>query len=170
MVSGMDVKRLLRHLVTDHWSVRRAFPMRTMRAIESAIVVQEERHLGELRFAVEASLPLLDLFSGVTARQRAVEHFSRLRVWDTEHNCGVLIYLLLADRRVEIVADRGVHSRVGTAAWESICGAMQRDFAQARFEQGVIAGVQAISDVLAAHFPARGAGNPDELPNRPVVL
>ncbi len=170
MVTAMDPKRLLRHLVTDHWSVRRAFPKRTMRAIESAIAAQEERHLGELRFAVEASLPLLDLLSGVTARQRAVEHFSRLRVWDTEHNCGVLIYLLLADRRVEIVADRGIHARVGAAAWESICGAMQRDFAQARFGQGVIAGVEAIGGLLAAHFPASGAENPNELPDRPVVL
>jgi len=167
---GTDLKRLLRHLMTDHWSVRRAFPPRTLRAIESAIAAQEKRHLGELRFAVEASLPVLDLFAGVTASQRAVEQFSRLRVWDTEDNCGVLIYLLLADRRVEIVADRGIHSRVGAAAWEAICGAMQREFAQERFEQGVITGIHAISDLLGAHFPARGAENPNELPDRPVVL
>ena len=167
---GLDLKRLLRHLITDHWSVRRAFPPSTMRAIESAIAGQEKRHLGELRFAVEASLPVLDLLAGVTASQRAVEQFSRLRVWDTEHNCGVLIYLLLADRRVEIVADRGIHSRVGATAWEVICGAMQREFGQGRFEPGVIGGIQAISDLLGAHFPARGAENPNELSDKPVVL
>jgi len=170
MVTGMDSRRLVRHLITDHWSVRRAFPPRTMRAIEYAIAAQEKRHLGELRFAVEASLPVLDLLAGVTASQRAIEQFSRLRVWDTEDNCGVLIYLLLADRRVEIVADRGIHSRVGAAAWEAICGAMQREFAQDRFEQGVVTGVQAISDLLGAHFPARETGNPNELPDKPVVL
>ena len=106
---------------------------------------------------------------GISARERAIELFSRLRIWDTEQNAGVLVYLLLADRRVEIVADRGIHSRVGATAWEAICGAMQREFAAGRFEPGVIAGIQAISDLLALHFPPR-ADNPDELPNRPVVL
>jgi uncharacterized membrane protein len=171
----MDFKRLLRHLVTDHWSVRRAFPPRAMRAIEAAIAEQEQRHLGELRFAVEASLPLFDLLSGVSARQRAVEQFSRLRIWDTEHNSGVLIYLLLADRQVEIVADRGIHSRTGDAQWQSVCSAMQRDFGRGRFEEGVIGGVRAIGALLSTHFPGGGtvkggAGNRNELPDRPVVL
>jgi len=125
--------------------------------------------MGELRFAVEASLSLDALISGVPARERALEHFGRLRVWDTEHNSGVLIYLLLADRRVEIVADRGIHARVGAAAWEGICERMQRAFAQREFEQGVIAGIRAISDLLAAHFPP-SAGNRNEQPDRPVVI
>ena len=165
----MDTKRLLRHLFTDHWAVRRALPSVAMRAIEKAIGEEERRHAGQLRFAVEASLPLGELLRGVQSRERAVDWFGRLRVWETEHNSGVLIYLLLADRRVEIVADRGVHSRVGTAAWEAICGEMQQEFARGQFERGVVLGVRAISDLLAAHFPPSGDG-PNELPDRPVVL
>src|SRR5712671_4717371 len=166
----MDTKRLLRHLFTDHRAVRRALPSVAMRAIEKAIGEEERRHAAQLRFAVEASLPLRDLFRGVRSRERAVEWFGRLGVWDTEHNAGVLIYLLLADRRVEIVADRGVHSRVGTAAWEAICGEMQQEFARGQFERGVVLGVRAISDLLAAHYPARGGEKPNELPDKPVVL
>src|SRR5215470_395859 len=165
----MPTNRFIRHLVTDHWTVRAAFPPRTMQAIESAIGEQERRHDGELRFAVEAALPLIDLLRGISARERAIELFGRLRMWDTEQNCGVLIYLLLADKRVEIVADRGIHRRVGTAAWEAICGEMQRKFAEGRFEQGVIIGIEAISDLLATHFPPRDE-NPDELSNQPVIV
>ena len=153
----------------DSWSVRRAFPPHAMKAVERAIVEQERRHDGELRFAVEAALPLVDFARGVSARERAIDVFGRLRVWDTEQNCGVLIYLLLADKRVEIVADRGIHSRVGAAAWETICGEMQREFALGHFEQGVMLGVRAISDLLAAHYPPRG-GDRNELPDRPVVI
>ena len=141
-----------------------------MRAIEAAIAEEERRHAGELRFAVEASLPFGELLSDLGSRERAVECFARLRVWDTEHNCGVLIYLLLADKRVEIVADRGIHARVGATAWEAICGEMQREFARGQFERGVVIGVRAISDLLAAHFPAGESDNPNELPDRPVVL
>ncbi len=165
----MDLGRWLGHLFTDHWSVRRAFPRAAMRAIEKAIGEEERRHGGQLRFAVEASLPLGDLFRGVQSRERAVECFGRLRVWDTEHNSGVLIYLLLADRRVEIVADRGIHGKIGTAAWEAICGEMQQEFARGQFERGVVLGVRAISDLLAAHFPPSGKGA-NELPDKPVVL
>jgi uncharacterized membrane protein len=165
----MDAKRLLRHLFTDHWSVRRALPPAALRAIEKAIGEEERRHDGQLRFAVEASLPLAALLRGVQPRERAVEWFGRLRVWDTEHNSGVLIYLLLADRRVEIVADRGIHGRAGETAWEAICGEMQQEFARGQFERGVILGVRAISDLLAAHFPPSDEG-PNELPDKPVVL
>ena len=122
-----------------------------------------------MRFAVEASLPLLALWRGQDARSRAVDLFGQLRVWDTEHNSGVLIYLLLADKRVEIVADRGIHNKVGNTAWEAVCGEMQRAFADGRFEQGASSGVAAISDLLAAHFPPDGTRR-NELPNEPVVL
>jgi len=162
-------KRWFRHLFTDHWAVKRAFPGPVLRAIEKAIGEEERRHGGQLRFAVEASLPLGGLLRGIQSRERAVEWFGRLGVWDTEHNSGVLIYLLLADRRVEIVADRGVHSRVGTAAWEAICGEMQQEFARGQFERGVVIGVRAISDLLAAHFP-RSGDSPNELSDKPVVL
>jgi len=165
----MQRRRVLRHLFTDQWSVRRALPPAAMRAIRDQIGEQERRHGGQLRFAVEASLPLLHLWRGQDARSRALELFGQLRVWDTEHNSGVLIYLLLADRRVEIVADRGIDGKVGTSTWETICGEMQRAFAARRFEQGVRLGLEAISDLLAMHFP-RGEGGADELPNEPVVL
>jgi len=165
----MDWKRLLRHLLTDHHTVRRAFPPAAMRAIEKATGEEERRHGGQLRFAVEGALPLSELVRGVGSRERAIAWFGRLRVWDTEHNAGVLIYVLLADRRVELVADRGIHSRVGTAAWEAICGEMQQEFARGQFERGAVIGVRAISDLLAAHFPPSDADR-NELPDKPAVL
>ena len=166
----MGLGRVLRHLCYyDYWTVRGAFPSDAMAAIERTIGEQERRHDGELRFAVEASLPLADLVSGVTARDRAIELFGRLRVWDTEQNTGVLVYLLLADKRVEIVADRGIHRKVGETAWEAICGNMQREFAAGRFEAGALTGLEAVSDLRATHFPPRDE-NPDELPNRPVIV
>jgi uncharacterized membrane protein len=165
----MQWSRAVRHLFTDHWSVRRAFPAAAMRAIRNKIGEQEGRHGGELRFAVEASLPLLELWRGEHARSRAIELFGRLRIWDTEHNNGVLIYLLLADRRVEIIADRGINGKVGTADWAAICSQMQRAFAAGQFEAGAISGVVAISDLLARHYPDSG-GRPNELPDEPVLL
>lgn len=166
----MNFKRLMRHLLTDHKAVKRAFPPAAMRAIEKAIGEEERRHDGELRFAVEAALTVGELLSGMNSRERAVECFGRLRVWDTEHNSGVLIYLLLADKRVEIVADRGIHDRAGATAWEAICGEMQREFARGQFERGVVLGVRAISELLAAHFPAGDDSKANELPDKPVVL
>jgi uncharacterized membrane protein len=165
----MNLKRFLRHLVTDRWIARGAFPDRTMTAIEASITHQETRHDGEIRFAVEAALPFGALLAGMTPRERAIELFSALRVWDTKQNAGILVYVLIADQGVEIVADRGIHARVGEAAWEAICGAMEREFAEGRFEAGAIVAVRAISDLLATHFPPQ-AENPDELPNRPVLL
>jgi uncharacterized membrane protein len=165
----MKLMRALRHLFTDQWSVRRAFPAPAMRAIRNTIGEQESRHGGELRFAVEASLPLPNLWRGQNARSRAIELFGQLRVWDTEHNNGVLIYLLLADKRVEIIADRGIDGRVGAVNWDGICRGMQQAFANGNFENGVQTGVVAISDLLASHYPP-AAARPNELPNEPVVL
>ena len=165
----MQWTRIVRHLFTDQWSVRRAFPTAAMRAIRNAIDEQERRHGGELRFAVEASMPWRSLRQGQTARSRAVELFGQLRIWDTEHNNGVLIYLLLADKSVEIIADRGVHGKVGNANWESICRKMQSAFAGGRFVDGAISGIVAISDLLAMHYPPTD-GRTDELPNEPVVM
>lgn len=162
--------RWLRHLFLDDLAARRAFPRATLEAIGRAVAEQEMRHRGELRFAVEGGLPLVPLACGVDAHSRAIELFTSLRVWDTEDNAGVLIYVLLADRRVEIVADRGIHAKVGQTAWETICGAMQREFAAGRFEQGALAGLAAVSDLLATHFPAHPQGNPNELPDPPVVV
>lgn len=122
-----------------------------------------------MRFAVEASLPLRRVWQGQNARSRAVELFGQLRIWDTEHNNGVLVYLLLADKRVEIVADRGINAKVGSANWDNICREMQRAFAAGQFEKGANAGIVAISDLLAMHYPPT-AGHANELPNEPVVL
>ncbi len=161
--------RWIKHLVLDDLAARRAFPRATLKAIEGSIAEQEKRHRGELCFVVEGGLPLGLLAAGRTAHERAIEIFTRQRVWDTEDNAGVLIYLLLADRRVEIVADRGIDAKVGDAAWDAICRGMQSEFAAGRFEAGAILGIEAISDLLALHFPA-GEDNPNELPDAPIVL
>ncbi|HUL92434.1 MAG TPA: TPM domain-containing protein [Burkholderiales bacterium] len=165
----MEWKRLLRHLLSDHRSVARAFPPESLRAIEKVIGEEERRHAGQLRFAVEGALPLADIVHGVASRERAIGWFGRLGVWDTKHNAGVLIYLLLADRRVELVADRGIHSKVGTTAWEAICGEMQQEFARGQFERGAVIGIRAISDLLAEHYPPSSEDR-NELPDTPVVL
>lgn len=165
----MTLKRIMRHLSSGRAAVRRAFPPRALDAIERAIRATETRHDGQIRFAVEAALDLAPLLAGQTARERAVGVFSELRVWDTEHNNGVLIYLLLADRDVEIVADRGIHARLGTETWETICREMEAAFRNGQFEAGVLAGIRAVGEHLARHFPARG-GKPNEMPDRPVVL
>jgi uncharacterized membrane protein len=162
--------RWIKHLFLDHNSLSRAFPRRTLDAIERAVAAQEKRHRGELRVVIEGGLPLQALVAGRSARERALVHFGRERVWDTEDKAGVLIYLLLADRRVEIVADRGIHALVGDTAWETICGAMQQEYAAGRFEAGVLTGLAAVSDLLAQHFPPRPGGNPNELPDAPAVV
>jgi len=162
--------RWIRHLFLDHIALTRAFPRATLDSIGRAVTEQERRHRGELRVAIEGGLPMQALVAGRTARARALEQFTRLRVWDTQDNAGVLIYLLLADRRVEIVADRGIHALVGDTAWETISGAMQQEFVAGRFEAGVLAGLSAVSDLLAQHFPARPGDNPNELSDTPVIL
>lgn len=161
--------RLLKHLTAGRWQVVRRFPARAMRRIENAIRNSEHLHSGELRFVVEAGLEWWEVIRGITARQRAIEVFSQLHVWDTEHNSGVLIYLLLADRKVEIVADRGIHARVGNAEWTAICREMEAEFRRGRFELGVQRGLERISALLAQHFPA-AATNPNELSDKPAVL
>ena len=149
--------------------MRRAFPPRALDAIESAIREAEARHNGQIRFAVEAALELAPLFAGQTARQRAIDVFSRLRVWDTEHNNGVLIYLLLADRDIEIVADRGINVKLGKDVWEAICREMEAAFRKGDFESGVVAGIHAVGEHLSRHFPAR-SGKSNEMPDSPVVM
>ena len=165
----MNMKRIAKHLTATHWQVNRAFPRQTLSAIEKAIKASEATHVGEIRFAVEGALHSTPLFKGQSARERAIEVFSQLRVWDTEHNNGVLIYLLLADRNVEIIADRGIHARVELQEWVKICRAMEAAFKQANYEGGVIGGIKAIAQHLAEHFPAQRNGQ-NELSDKPVVL
>lgn len=165
----MNLTRITRHLIANRARVRRAFAPSSLAAIEAAIAASEARHAGQIRFAVEGALDGLPLLRQQTAQARALDVFAQLRVWDTEHNNGVLIYLLLADRDVEIVADRGIHGRVGTDGWEAICRAMEQAFARGDYEAGVLAGIAAVTTHLAAHFPKAGAG-PNELPDTVVVV
>jgi uncharacterized membrane protein len=162
--------RFFRHLATDDRNARRAFDEAALTRIEQAIAEGERAHRGQVRFAVEAALPLARVLRGVTPRERALEVFSQLRVWDTEENCGVLVYLLLADRDVEIVADRGIHDRVGTPAWEAVCRKMETAFREGSFAAGAEAGIADINALLARHFPRDAVAGRNELPDQPVVF
>lgn len=161
--------RFFRHLAATRWQVARCFPASSMRVIRDAIRASESSHMGELRFAVEAGLDPAQIVAGITSRQRALQVFAQLGVWDTEHNSGVLIYLLLADRKVEILADRGIHARVGEGGWAAICREMESRFHAEKFEEGVLYGISAITALLQQHYPAQG-GKRNELPDRPTIL
>jgi uncharacterized membrane protein len=165
----MSIARIGKHLLHHHWWKKRYFPAKVLAAIEQAIKAGEATHSGQVRFVVEGALDGAPLFRDQPARERALDLFGQLRIWDTAHNNGVLIYLLLADRNVEIVADRGIDARVGTAGWEKICRAMETDFKAQNFEGGAIRGIEAVSRELAAHFPGHGGGF-NELPDAPVVI
>jgi uncharacterized membrane protein len=164
------VARLLRHSVSSPIAMRRRFPRRTLAAIEGAIKACERDHSGEIRFVVESALELHAVLKAQTPRMRALDVFSQLRVWDTEHNNGVLIYVLLADRAVEIVADRGVAGgRVPQGEWDTVCRSMESHFREGRFEDGAVACVRAVAGVLA-RYPAGVRGGGNELPDAPVLL
>jgi uncharacterized membrane protein len=169
----MQLRRLIRHVVAPHWRTRMLFPKATLDAIEAAVARAERTHAGEIRFAVETSLAPLHILNEMSPRARALDVFARLRVWDTEHNNGVLIYVQLADRDVEIVADRGFRGAVGPADWEAVCRLMEEHFRAGRFQAGSIAGVDAVGTLLARHFPP-GPGQPvsihNQLPDRPTLL
>jgi uncharacterized membrane protein len=165
----MGIRRVGKHLLEHRWRVRRLFPPRVLNAIEQAIKTGETLHAGQVRFVVEGALDGVPLLRDQSARQRALDVFSELRIWDTAHNNGVLIYLLLADRQVEIVADRGIDAKVGAAGWAKICADMQAEFKAGKFGSGSIHGIEAVSRELAKYFPARGKG-PNELPDAPVVM
>jgi uncharacterized membrane protein len=165
----MGIARIGKHLLEHRWRARRLFPPRVLAAIEQAIKTGEATHSGQVRFVVEGALDGAPLFRNQPARERAIDIFAQLRIWDTVHNNGVLIYLLLADRDVEIVADRGIDAKVTAAGWETICAGMESDFKVGKFERGVIRGIEAVSRLLAQHFPAHGKG-PNELPDAPVVI
>lgn len=165
----MGIGRIAKHLLQHHWRARRIFTPAVLANIEAATRAGEATHSGQVRFVVEGALDGAPLFHGQTARERALDIFARLRIWDTAHNNGVLIYLLLADRNVEIIADRGIDARVGADGWESICRAMEENFRNGRFEAGVINGIEAVSRELARHFPPNGP-HPNELPDKPIVI
>ena len=161
--------RILSHLFAP--SATGTFPADSLERIHDAIAEDERRHRGEICFAVESALHWRDVLKGVDSRQRAEAAFARLRVWDTEANNGVLVYLLLADHRIEIIADRGLREFVSPEQWRGICQLMEERMKAGEPEAAVLRGVAAIGELLAAHFPQRaGEIDQDELPNTPVIL
>ena len=165
----MNLGRVMKHLLIPHWVALRPFPPALLKTIESAIGNSEARHDGELRFAVEGGLGTEALWRGQSPRGRAIELFAQLRVWDTEHNSGVLIYVQLVDHSIEIVADRGINARVAQTSWDGICRRVEQAFGEGRFEQGALTAIEEVTALLARHFPPAGS-NPNELPDQPVVL
>ncbi|HHX4058140.1 TPA: TPM domain-containing protein [Burkholderia contaminans] len=165
----MDLKRILRHLFMTHWRVRAAFTKRSLLAIEAAVTASHQAHVGQVRFAVEGALHIAALIRETSPRERAIDVFSELRVWDTEHNNGILIYVLLADRAVEIIADRGIHAKVESSEWEAICHGMEAAFRQHAYQSGVLQGIEQVTELLKKHFPVRRPPR-DELPSTPVVM
>lgn len=165
----MNLSRWMRHLIATRWQTRRCFTPAVLEQMERAIVELEKQHAGELRFAVETAYDLPELWAGLAPRQRALQVFGELGVWDTADDNGVLIYLSMADRVVEIVADRGIASHVTQAEWDAVCRDMEDHFRRRQFGEGAIAGVRGVGRLLAQHFPNRG-GDRDELPNQAILL
>ena len=165
----MNPVRIAKHLLIPDWWAHRPFSKDIFERIDTAVGRSETLHRGELRFVVEGDLDLPALLHGITPRERAEEVFSQLRVWDTEENSGVLIYVQLIDHAIEIVADRGISAKVEQAEWDTICTTMQSSFLAGEYEQGALDAIAAITALLQRHFPA-GDENPDELPNQPVRL
>ena len=162
--------RILRHRWLDESDTARATPPDLLERLARRVAASENRHSGEVRIYVEAGLPLSYLLRDATPRERALAIFGKLRVWDTEHNNGVLIYLLLAEHAIEIVADRGLNSRVDQGEWQRIVERMGSAFHEGRFEDGLTQALAEVSALLVAHFPLRqGEANPNELPDQPVV-
>ena len=165
----MQLARFWRHVAMSPLRARRSFPPATLDALQARIAAAEKRHRGEIRLVIEAELTTAQLWREVSSRERARQVFAEHGVWNTAENNGVLIYLLLADRRVEVVADRGIDARVEAARWEAACRMMEAHFREGRFETGAAAGIDAVSELLATHFPAAG-DRPNELEDRPTLI
>ncbi|HVZ46800.1 MAG TPA: TPM domain-containing protein [Ramlibacter sp.] len=164
------IKRMLRHRWLDASDTRRAVPPEMVRRLAQRVAASELKHTGEIRIYVEAGLPLSYLWRDAPPRERAVTMFGKLRVWDTEHNNGVLVYLLLAERAIEIVADRGLDAQVSEASWREIVARMSDAFRAGRFEEGLTQAIDEVTALLVQHFPAEpGAANVNELPDEPVL-
>jgi uncharacterized membrane protein len=162
-------KRALRHLVTTAADGRKAFPSATLKEAEQEIAAGEKRHRAQVRLIVEAALPFAAAWHGMSPRERARELFAHYRVWDTEENCGVLLYVNLADRQVEIVADRGVGKTVAAHDWHAACRTLTHGFAEGKFHEGTLAALAQINALLEQHYPGSG-GNANELPDKPLML
>jgi uncharacterized membrane protein len=167
MTTQSKSSRLWKHFTTSRRVVDKALPDESMSLVERAIGMAERGSSGQVRLVIECHWPLMQV-STQSARERALEWFSHLRVWDTEHNNGVLIYLLFAERDVEILADRGFNGKVSAAQWEAICQAMESNFREGRFDNGLAEGVAAIGELLREHFPAEMGKN--EQSDRPLIV
>lgn len=165
----MKLARLFKHLLTPPWLALRRFPSALRDEIAAAVAASERRHRGELRIAIEGPLSFGELWRDLSPRARALELFGKLRVWDTEENSGILIYLQLVDRDVEILADRGIAAKVPQATWETLCHDLEAAMRSGDCRAGVLAGIDSVTRLLERHFPA-GSANPNELPNEPFVL
>jgi uncharacterized membrane protein len=165
----MKLSRLLRHLATTRWSTRRHFDLPTRDAIEQAIGECEARHGGEIRFIVETALDIPELWHDLPPRVRARQLFGQYGVWDTASNNGVLIYVLMADHAVEIVADRGIAQHIAQGEWQAVCRQMEHHYREGRFRDGSVVGILGVGALLGRHFPAKAASG-NELPNQPVLL
>jgi uncharacterized membrane protein len=161
--------RALRHVRTSAADGRRAFPQETLAAIALAITAGEQTHRSELRLIVEASMPFDAIWAGVSNRQRALALFAEHGVWDTEDNCGVLIYINLAERAVDIVADRNVDRRIDSATWQAVCATMTAGFARGKFHESTVAAVAQVNALLRTHFPSNGT-RANELPDNPIMM
>ena len=166
------LQRLLHNRRTDEADTRRAFAPEVLQRLTERVGASERRHTGQIRICIEAGLPWSYIRRDAPARQRAVTQFGKLRVWDTAGNNGVLIYLLLAEHAIEIVADRGIDTHVDAAEWQAMTRRMGLAFAEGRFEDGVTLALEEVSALLVAHFPASedGTRHGNELPNAPVVI
>src|SRR5882724_6737899 len=160
----MNASRFLRHIFFTRWTTRRHFTPRVLADVEAAIRETESLHAGEIRFVVETALDMAELVQDLAPRQRAMQVFGQLGVWDTAQNNGVL-----ADHVVEIVADRGIAARIVQAEWDGVCREMERHYRERRFGEGSVAGVRGVGRLLSRHFPGR-LGDADELANQPVLL
>ncbi|HUQ51492.1 MAG TPA: TPM domain-containing protein [Gammaproteobacteria bacterium] len=161
--------RVLSHLILPRSALARRFPSHALTTIEEAVEASEKLHRAEIRVAIEVALDVRALWRVRSARERAHEVFTELAVWNTRERSGVLIYVLLAERDVEIVADSGFDGRVGESEWQRVCTIIEREFAAGRWRDGVVRGIEAVTGLLTHAFPAVGR-NPDEQQNRPAVL
>jgi uncharacterized membrane protein len=163
------ISRTLRHIFATRYGTRRHFPQRVRDGIEKAIGECEGRHGGEIRFVIETAFDVPEVWRGLSPRQRALQLFGQFGVWDTAHNNGVLIYVLMADHDVEIVADRGIAAQVTQAEWQAVCRQMEQHFRAGRFEEGSVVGILGVGALLGRHFPGTRRSD-NELPNQPVLL
>lgn len=163
------LKRQWRHWMSTTRRGRQAYPDTALAQLGQAITAGEQRHRGEVRLIVEHSMPSEAIWQDVSSRARAIALFAEYRVWDTQDNCGVLLYVNLAEHKVEIVTDRGIGSRIDNSVWQQVCQTMTAGFARGEFQSSTLAAIEQVNALLEQHFPANGA-RANELPDRPVVL